>query len=121
MSDYTWATAVHSLTCPDWLQGELVDMAPIANEGKQRLTFKAPSRGLIGFRAAFVNATRGQGLMHRLHAGYAPYMGPMDQVRKGVLVSTGSETTALLTCMQQWHVLSCDAHVIHRGAFSVCW
>ena len=31
---------------------QMVEMKPIEVEGKQRLTFIAPSRGLIGFRSA---------------------------------------------------------------------
>lgn len=34
---------------------QMVEMKPIEVEGKQRLTFIAPSRGLIGFRSASVS------------------------------------------------------------------
>lgn len=33
---------------------QLVEMRPVEVEGKQQLTFTAPSRGLIGFRLALV-------------------------------------------------------------------
>lgn len=35
---------------------QMVEMKPIEVEGKQRLTFIAPSRGLIGFRSASLMA-----------------------------------------------------------------
>ena len=66
----------------------LKEMLPAAGaEGRQRLSFDTPSRGLIGFRAAFVNITHGSGLMHRAFLHYAPFQGSLDRVRKGVLVS----------------------------------
>ena len=63
-------------------------MVPLEVEGKQRLTFDAPSRGLIGFRSAFATLTRGSGILNRAFRKYAPYRGAMDRVRKSVLVST---------------------------------
>lgn len=46
-------------------KGEMLEMVPLGSSGRQRLVFQAPSRGLIGFRANFVNATRGSGICHR--------------------------------------------------------
>ena len=63
-------------------------MVPLGEgTNKQRLVFEAPSRGLIGFRSAFATLTRGTGILHRAFAAYGPYKGPMDGVRKGVLIS----------------------------------
>ena len=59
------------------------DPPPPAHAGKQRLVFVAPSRGLIGFKSAFVNLTRGEGLLQRAFLRYGPLKGPMDGVRKG--------------------------------------
>ena len=39
-------------------------------DGRSRLTFVAPSRGLIGFRQEFINATRGTGVMQRAFHSY---------------------------------------------------
>ena len=80
-------------------KGELVDMVHGAGEGsKTRLEFLCPSRGLIGFRAAFVNETRGTGTMHRAFHSYGEYRGSMDRVRKGAIISsaTGVTTTYAL-------------------------
>ena len=80
-------------------KGELVDMVHGAGEGgKTRLEFLCPSRGLIGFRAAFVNETRGTGTMHRAFHSYGEYRGSADRVRKGAIISsaTGVTTTYAL-------------------------
>ncbi len=44
---------------------QLQAMLPLETEGKQRLVFECPSRGLVGFRAAFSTITRGTGVLHR--------------------------------------------------------
>jgi GTP-binding protein len=55
--------------------------------GKVRLTFLAPTRGLIGYHGEFLTDTRGSGVMSRLFHGYAPYKGPVEGRRNGVLIS----------------------------------
>jgi hypothetical protein len=47
---------------------QLQEMLPLETEGKQRLVFECPSRGLIGFRSAFATITRGTGVLHRAFA-----------------------------------------------------
>jgi len=67
-------------------KGELQDMRP-SGGGKLRLVFHAPSRGLIGYHGEFLTDTRGTGVMNRLFHGYAPYKGPIEGRRNGVLIS----------------------------------
>ncbi|MGD8810645.1 MAG: translational GTPase TypA, partial [Gammaproteobacteria bacterium] len=67
-------------------KAELVEMRP-AGSGKQRLTFHAPSRGLIGYHGEFLTDTRGTGIMNRVFHGYAPHKGPIAARRNGVLIS----------------------------------
>ncbi|HVJ51444.1 MAG TPA: translational GTPase TypA [Aliidongia sp.] len=67
-------------------KAEMNDMRP-SGGGKLRLTFLAPSRGLIGYQGEFMTDTRGTGLMSRLFHGYAPYKGPIEGRRNGVLIS----------------------------------
>lgn len=75
-------------------KGELVDMVMGGGEGgKSRLEFLCPSRGLIGFRAVFINETRGTGVMHRAFHSYGEYRGAMDRVRKGSIISTATGVT----------------------------
>jgi GTP-binding protein len=68
-------------------KGELRDMRP-SGGGKQRLTFLAPTRGLIGYQGEFLTDTRGTGIMSRIFHGYTPYKGPIEGRRNGVLIST---------------------------------
>ncbi len=67
-------------------RAELRDMRPSGGE-KVRLTFLAPSRGLIGYHNEFLTDTRGSGIMHRLFAGYGPWRGPIEGRRTGSLIA----------------------------------
>ncbi len=69
-------------------KAELMEMRP-SGGGKQRLSFHAPSRGLIGYHGEFLTDTRGTGVMHRIFSGYTPYKGPIAGRRNGVLISNG--------------------------------
>jgi len=68
-------------------KGELQDMRP-TGAGKTRLVFFAPSRGLIGYHGQFLTDTRGTGVINRMFHGYAPFKGPIEGRRNGVLVAT---------------------------------
>jgi GTP-binding protein len=67
-------------------RGELQDMRP-SGGGKSRLTFHVPTRGLIGYHGEFLTDTRGTGIMSRMFHGYAPFKGPIEGRRNGVLIS----------------------------------
>jgi GTP-binding protein len=67
-------------------KGEMTDMRP-SGGGKTRLTFSAPSRGLIGYHGEFLSDTRGTGIMNRLFERYGPYKGPIQGRQNGVLIS----------------------------------
>ncbi|AMW34583.1 translational GTPase TypA [Haematospirillum jordaniae] len=69
-------------------KAEMTDMRP-SGGGKLRITFLAPSRGLIGYHSEFLTDTRGTGIMNRLYHSYAPYKGPIEGRRTGVLISNG--------------------------------
>ncbi len=70
-------------------RAELTDMRP-SGGGKQRIVFKAPARGLIGYHGDFLSDTRGTGIMNRIFDGYAPYKGTITGRQTGVLISTDS-------------------------------
>jgi GTP-binding protein len=61
--------------------------------GRTRMEFKVPSRGLIGFRSAFLTETRGLGLLNSLFEGWMPYAGPMLRRPNGAMVSDRQGTT----------------------------
>jgi GTP-binding protein len=72
-------------------KAEMIDMRP-SGGGKLRLSFYGPTRGLIGYQGEFMTDTRGTGVMSRLFHGYAPWKGPIEGRRNGVLVSTSDGT-----------------------------
>ena len=67
-------------------KAEMTDMRP-SGGGKTRLTFSAPSRGLIGYHGEFLSDTRGTGIMNRIFERYGPYKGPIAGRQNGVLIS----------------------------------
>ncbi len=69
-------------------KAEMTDMRP-SGGGKTRITFMAPSRGLVGYHGEFLTDTRGTGIMHRIFHAYAPYKGPIPGRRNGVLIANG--------------------------------
>ncbi len=70
-------------------KGEMTDMRP-SGGGKTRITFSAPSRGLIGYHGEFLSDTRGTGIMNRLFEKYGPHRGPIEGRKCGVLISNGN-------------------------------
>ncbi|MBW7852357.1 MAG: translational GTPase TypA [Rhodospirillales bacterium] len=70
-------------------KAELTGMKP-SGGGKTRVSFLAPSRGLIGYHGEFLTDTRGTGMMNRNFHGYAPYKGPIEGRRNGVLIANGA-------------------------------
>jgi GTP-binding protein len=68
-------------------KAEMVDMRP-SGGGKTRITFIAPSRGLIGYQGQFLTDTRGTGVLNRLFHSYGPYKGEIAGRRNGALIST---------------------------------
>ncbi|PZO88175.1 MAG: translational GTPase TypA [Sphingomonas sanxanigenens] len=70
-------------------KAELTDMRP-SGGGKTRITFSAPSRGLIGYHGEFLSDTRGTGIMNRLFEKYGPHKGSIEGRKNGVLISNGA-------------------------------
>lgn len=69
--------------------GELKSMMP-DGQGRVRLDYILPSRGLIGFRTEFLTATKGTGLIYSVFDDYAPMKpGNYGQRLNGVLISNG--------------------------------
>ena len=70
-------------------KGEMVDMKP-SGGGKTRITFKVPSRGLIGYQGEFLTDTKGTCIMNRVFDSYQPYKGELAFKRNGSLISNDS-------------------------------
>ncbi|WNO54314.1 translational GTPase TypA [Stakelama saccharophila] len=70
-------------------KAEMTDMRP-SGGGKTRITFSAPSRGLIGYHGEFLSDTRGTGIMNRVYERYGPHKGKIEGRPNGVLISNGA-------------------------------
>ncbi len=73
-------------------KGELKDMRP-SGGGKQRLSFIAPSRALIGYLGEFLTDTHGTGILNRRFSHYGPHKGTIPGRRNGVLISMENGTS----------------------------
>jgi GTP-binding protein len=67
-------------------KAELTEMRP-SGMGKTRISFSAPSRGLIGYHGEFLSDTRGTGVINRLFEKYGPHKGTIEGRINGVLIS----------------------------------
>ncbi|MDP8905263.1 MAG: translational GTPase TypA [Chloroflexota bacterium] len=56
-------------------------------DGRTRLEFMIPTRGLVGYRGQLLTETRGTALLHQIGAGYGPWAGDVAHRTSGVLVS----------------------------------
>ncbi|MGX9705754.1 translational GTPase TypA [Laceyella tengchongensis] len=83
-------------------KGQLLDMT-VLDSGNIQFVYKAPSRGLLGFRLQLLTATRGEALMNTLFAGYEPYAGEIETHDFGSLIAweSGTATTYALHSAQE--------------------
>jgi GTP-binding protein len=56
-------------------------------DGRVRMEFVMPMRGLVGYRGELLTETRGTGLLHQIGEGYGPWAGDVTHRTSGVLVS----------------------------------
>lgn len=77
------------------------------DNGRMRLEFEVPSRGLLGFRNQFLTETRGTGIATFSFYGYAPYKGDIVMRTKGALITmeSGLTTNFALNTLQERGVL----------------
>ncbi|HEV3285769.1 MAG TPA: translational GTPase TypA, partial [Steroidobacteraceae bacterium] len=66
-------------------RAELLDMS--LGNGRARLEYRVPARGLIGFQGEFLTLTRGNGLISHIFDGFAAVKGEIPDRHNGVLVS----------------------------------
>jgi len=70
--------------------GALENMQP-DGQGRVRLQYRIPARGLIGFQTEFMTMTSGSGLLYHVFDGYAPIAsGEIGNRRNGALISSAS-------------------------------
>ncbi len=70
-------------------RGRLEQMTTDA-DGRVRMEFIIPVRGLIGYRGQLMTDTRGTALMHQIGEGYGPWAGDVTHRTNGVLVADRS-------------------------------
>jgi GTP-binding protein TypA/BipA len=83
-------------------KAEMKNMQHFDN-GRVRIEFEVPSRGLLGFRGQFLTDTRGTGIATFSFSGYQPYKGDIAMRTKGALVSmeNGPATNYALNMIQE--------------------
>ncbi|HZK29472.1 MAG TPA: translational GTPase TypA [Clostridia bacterium] len=55
--------------------------------GRSKLTYTVPTRGLLGYRTVFMNQTRGEGTMVRRFYAYEDYKGEISERINGVIIA----------------------------------
>jgi len=72
----------------DNLQKRKGIMQGMSQEGENnRIEFRVPSRGLIGFRGEMLTETRGTGIMHQQFDSYEPFAGDIPGRNRGALIA----------------------------------
>ncbi|WP_152668312.1 translational GTPase TypA [Lactiplantibacillus herbarum] len=92
-------------------KGEMTSRESTGNN-QTRLTFTAPSRGLIGYSTEFLSLTRGYGIMNHTFSKYMPVIKNWNPGRrKGTLVSinAGKVTTYAIMAVQDRGTVFTDA------------
>ena len=72
-------------------KGMMVSMD--GKNGRSRITYTAPTRGLMGYRSQFINETRGEGTMVRRFIGYEDYKGEIPERSAGAIIAQELGTT----------------------------
>lgn len=67
-------------------KGVMDSMMPLG-EGRTRMEFIVPSRGLIGYRSTFLTDTRGEGLMSSEFLGHREYAGDLLARQNGAIIA----------------------------------
>jgi GTP-binding protein len=73
-------------------RGRLEQMSSDA-DGRVRLEYVLPVRGLIGYRGQLLTETRGTALLHQIGEGYGPWAGEVTHRTSGVLVADRAGTS----------------------------
>ena len=67
-------------------KAEMVNMEP-AETGHNKIEFKIPARGLIGYRTEFLTDTKGEGTMNHIFDSYEPYKGDIQARVRGTIIA----------------------------------
>lgn len=99
-------------------KGELKDMVP-DGQGRVRLDYEIPSRGLIGFQTEFMTLTSGTGLKYHNFDHYGPAnQGGIAPRRNGALISNGQGKVlgyALFNLQERGRMLVAPGMEVYEG------
>ncbi|MEL6870624.1 MAG: translational GTPase TypA [Pseudomonadota bacterium] len=99
-------------------KGELLAMTA-EQQGRSRVEYRIPSRGLIGFRTEYLSATAGTGLIYHVFAEYAPKIsGSIAQRNNGVLISNvpgKALAYALFNLQERGRLFVEHSHEVYEG------
>lgn len=99
-------------------KAEIKSMEAYGSNGRMRIEFEVPSRGLLGFRGQFLTETRGTGIATFSFHGYVPYKGDIVTRIKGALISMeeGRATAYALNTLQERGVLFIrPGDIVYKG------
>ncbi len=99
-------------------RGAVMDDLRHDGNGGVRMEFTIPTRGLIGFRNAFLTLTAGNGTISSLLLGYRPWAGELRGSRNGALVAheAGVAVTYGLANAQQRGITFIDpGTIVYEG------
>jgi GTP-binding protein len=67
----------------------------VGGDGRVRLDYRIPARGLIGLYTEFLTDTKGSGILHHIFDGYGPHKGEIQTRTRGALIAMeAGETVA---------------------------
>jgi len=99
-------------------KGDLQNMVP-DGQGRVRLDFRIPARGLIGFQTEFMSTTSGTGLLYHTFDSYGVAVdGNLAQRQNGVLISkdTGKALAyALFNLQERGRLMIGHAEEVYEG------
>jgi GTP-binding protein len=98
-------------------KGRLDQMTTDA-DGRVRLEYVLPVRGLIGYRGQLLTDTRGTALLHQIGEGYGPWAGEVTHRMSGVLVADRSGTSnayALFNLQERGELLVGSGVEVYEG------
>ncbi len=106
-------------TCIDRLSGRKATMLEMQNDnGRTKMKFSIPARGLIGFRTEFIRITRGEGIMYHTFDEYKEMVGDIPKQRSGSILAheTGEAVPYALAQYEDRGVFFITPHTkVYRG------
>ena len=90
-----------TIDCPDEAAGTVIELTTKrkgvltnmeSNNGRTRLEFDIPSRGIIGLRSNMLTATAGEAIMSHRLKGFEPYVGDIEMRTNGSIIASETGT-----------------------------